>query len=53
MITHIISVQWVRFKGATDTFEAWFKAVKDGRILKLVNKEATGIRYSLVRLAGN
>jgi len=42
-----------RFKGATDTFEAWFEVVKGGRILRLVNKEATGIRYALVRFEGN
>jgi hypothetical protein len=39
-----------RWKGATDTFEAWFEAVKGGRVLNLVNKTATGIKYNLVRI---
>jgi hypothetical protein len=38
-----------RWKGATDTFEAWFEAVKGGRMLRLVNKQATGIKYDLVK----
>jgi hypothetical protein len=39
-----------RWKGETDTFAAWFEAVKGGRVLNLVNKTATGITYSLVKI---
>jgi hypothetical protein len=38
-----------RWEGKTDTFEAWFEAVKGGRVLRLVNKQATGIKYALVK----
>jgi hypothetical protein len=38
-----------RWEGKTDTFEAWFEAVKGGRVLRLVNKQATGIKYSLIK----
>jgi hypothetical protein len=38
-----------RYKGETDTFEAWFEEVRGGRILHLVDKKASGIRYDLVK----
>ena len=39
-----------RFKGKTDTFNAWFEAVKGGRILKLIDRDAPGIKYFLVKV---
>jgi hypothetical protein len=38
-----------RWDGKTDTFEAWFEGVHGGRMLKLVNKQYTGIRYNLFK----
>jgi hypothetical protein len=38
-----------RFDGKTDTFEAWFEGVHGGRMLKLVNKQYTGIKYNLFK----
>jgi hypothetical protein len=38
-----------RFEGKTDVFEAWFEAVQGGRILRLINKQATGIKYQLIK----
>jgi hypothetical protein len=38
-----------RFEGKTDVFEAWFEAVHGGRILRLINKQATGIKYQLIK----
>lgn len=38
-----------RFEGKTDVFEAWFEAVKGGRILRLINKQAAGIKYQLIK----
>jgi hypothetical protein len=38
-----------RFEGKTDTFEAWLEGVHGGRMLKLVNKQYTGIRYNLFK----
>jgi hypothetical protein len=38
-----------RWKGETDTFEAWFEGVHGGRMLKLVNKQYTGIKYNLFK----
>jgi hypothetical protein len=38
-----------RWEGKTDTFDAWFEAVRGGRVLRLVNKQATGIKYALVK----
>jgi len=38
-----------RFEGKTDTFEAWFEAVHGGRMLKLVNKQYSGIKYNLFK----
>jgi hypothetical protein len=38
-----------RFEGKTDVFEAWFEAVPGGRILRLINKQATGIKYQLIK----
>jgi hypothetical protein len=38
-----------RWEGKTDTFEAWFEGVHGGRMLRLVNKQYTGIKYNLFR----
>ncbi len=38
-----------RWKGKTDTFEAWFEIIKGGRVLRLIDKNARGITYNLVR----
>jgi len=38
-----------RWKDATENFNAYFEAVKGGRILHLQRKDATGIWYHLVR----
>jgi hypothetical protein len=40
-----------RWKDKTDVFEAWFEAVKGGRILRLVDKNARGITYNLVKIS--
>lgn len=39
-----------RWKDKTDVFEAWFEVVKGGRILRLVDKNARGITYNLVKI---
>jgi hypothetical protein len=39
-----------RWKDATEDFHAWFEVVRDGRILHLQSKTASGIRYNLVRV---
>lgn len=39
-----------RWKGEQDDFHAWFECVKGGRILNLVNKKYSGIKYSLVKI---
>jgi hypothetical protein len=39
-----------RWKDQTDTFEAWFEVVKGGRVLRLINKQSTGITYNLIRI---
>ncbi|NIK73452.1 hypothetical protein FHS56_000938 [Thermonema lapsum] len=38
-----------RHNNKTETFHAWFEAVKGGRVLYLQNKEYSGNRYLLVR----
>jgi hypothetical protein len=48
------STQWDvtmtnRFEGKTDVFWCEYEAVRGGRVLKLTNKVASGIRYRLVR----
>jgi hypothetical protein len=38
-----------RFGGKTETYEAWFEGVHGGRMLKLVNKQYTGMKYNLFK----
>jgi hypothetical protein len=38
-----------RFDNKTETFHAWFEAVRGGRVLHLVNKQYTGSGYNLVK----
>jgi hypothetical protein len=38
-----------RWEGKTEAYDAWFTAVKGGRILNLQNRQYTGNRYNLVR----
>jgi hypothetical protein len=38
-----------RWQGKTDTFDAWFEAVKGGRVLRLVDKQYSGMKYALVK----
>ena len=38
-----------RFEGKTEQFWCQYQAVREGRILHLTNKAASGIQYHLVR----
>lgn len=38
-----------RFEGKTEIFEAWFEALKGGRVLHLQNKQYSGNRYDLFK----
>jgi hypothetical protein len=40
-----------RWKDKTDVFEAWFEVVSGGRILRLIDKNARGITYNLVKVS--
>jgi len=40
-----------RWKDETDVFEAWFEIVRGGRILRIVDKNASGIKYNLVKVS--
>lgn len=39
-----------RFKGKTEVFSAHYEAVRGGRILHLVNKQFSGLKYALYKL---
>jgi hypothetical protein len=38
-----------RFEGKTETFDAWFEALRGGRVLHLQNKQYTGSQYNLFK----
>ena len=38
-----------RFNGKTEDFDVWMEAVRGGRILHLTNKQASGIKYNLLK----
>jgi hypothetical protein len=48
-VTNWEMVMTNRFDNKTETFHAWFEAVRGGRVLHLVNKQYTGSGYNLIK----